>query len=843
MIVLGGLVALVMVVLWVGFPLFVNGYLSRRAMSSARFFLFKPTGSQPAVWDVPTSAVSTFLNTLSGKVFSGGGAVLHRYIVDGDIRFGMTIWGVDDHESLVSSFARALGSDFEEGEPDFLLRNKVLLEWKRGVLNQQASPAGDNLNRCAEKVHELLNKSDDMSLHVGLQPLSRGETRAYQRFVDSGKQTTQQVNQVLGSLSRSSVFVLAESVQEGKELGNSIFSQVPNYLFSTKAVKVNDRRHLPLIAFFLFVSVLGGLLVNWVWVLSVLFLLGGVFVASGNSTFRQNAVLRRLECGVVFTPAPGSFTPVDAFKAVLRVMTSPDEGEGQEVVENVSGGLSGWADTTQPLNAGQVVALSMFPGKLFTEGETSGVRVNSAPPAVTNAVGLSLGLDSKDGLVKLPDKDRYEGLFISGDAGSGKTVGLHGVWANDVANKLARKLAYTLIWIETKGEGALDAIRVAREMGASSEDVIVIDMNAGGKIIDLLSHGDPLRSAEVLTEAMRYGFEEGAIMSRAENVLKSAFHVAMSMPVDVRERLKNPSVMEVAFMLLGGNKAKYANLVGFLQKEAFAGGEVDDLDADAPDISTIFDDLGDDFAGAVRGWDEFDRLTDGKRAEQVGTSVARVKELLRQRHIWKPDVSYSIKDLLVSNKIVIINFGAPIKSGEDDDVDSATGKVAGKLAGMFMYMLWDSIARTCSGWNSQGKGVFIYSDELSMIASDGGDSTNVIEQMRDQGRSYGVKLNLATQRIGQLGPQTMASILSFGHKVFLKHSSFDQSEAAIRELTGGDEGSYEPGDIQGLPVGEGIARVTIDGQPQPPFNLRFRLIEDLDRDDILREWGFDSDFE
>ena len=98
-------------------------------------------------------------------------------------------------------------------------------------------------------------------------------------------------------------------------------------------------------------------------------------------------------------------------------------------------------------------------------------------------------------------------------------------------------------------------------------------------------------------------------------------------------------------------------------------------------------------------------------------------------------------------------------------VDERSGNL---LAGMLMFGLWTAMKRNCAGWREQNRWVSVFSDELAVQAA---TSAEPIAWMRDQGRSYGVRLRLATQRAEQL-PQAVRDVfLTFPNLISFRQES------------------------------------------------------------------------
>ena len=823
-------------------PKLYHTVLILRAKRTATHFLLTPTGSVPEVWDKPVTAIAGIINTLSS---TWGGFTIHRWKDETDPQLAITIWGSKDPESLAKSYALAIGARAEKIDLDLpLWVDGPAFTVVRTGFNQSASVAGDDLTRTAEWVTSTLNKADETAtIHIGVQAMSRFETKPYQNWVKDKQLATQQVNQTFGVLCRSSIIATGTESEIPRELASSVTSLIPNFLFSVKAEKIADYRAafpvgmtaLATSAVLYFLAPIWTVLAALpIWILAGMLALDRLHI-------RQKILLNRLNHGVIYNPSPA---PI-GWGTIGRLLGSfiggePVEEPGEEVK---SKRLPSWKRSVLPFNTGHVTALTMFTGKLTTGAASATSRNQTAPAKAREAKGVPIGKDTNEQWAHIPDDDRSGGLFIAGDPNMGKTVGLTGIWFGDVAYKLATDQPRTLLWIETKGEGAESAIRTAIEAGAKKKDLLVIDINnPKSPLPDFVNHGDPLRSAELLTEAMKYAFEQGAIMGQAENVLKSALYLALSIPDDIKEKLGNPSAMEIAYLIVGGNDKNdaYSRVMTRLKNIAETrSSKVIDPDSDEEDdIGEVFDSTEDHFVEAIKEWSQFDQLTKNKRLETTNSSRNGINRIRRQKSIWDPEKKVTpIAQIINSHKVVIVNFGSPIQGkGQEVTLDPKTKTASERLSAMFLYLLWDNIRAECSGWNAQGKGIYVYSDELSMIASDGGTGENIIEAMRDQGRSYGVKLNFATQRIDQLGPDTQSAVLSFKNKIYLGSETPEIAEIYVNDLTAGEEGSYTVSDVRNLKSLHGLARVNIEGQSQPPFNIKFTLPPDLDKEEALEGW-------
>ena len=144
-----------------------------------------------------------------------------------------------------------------------------------------------------------------------------------------------------------------------------------------------------------------------------------------------------------------------------------------------------------------------------------------------------------------------------------------------------------------------------------------------------------------------------------------------------------------------------------------------------------------------------------------------------------------------------------------------------------------TIQRRCLGWQKQGRAISIYSDEVAMIAA---HSEGVLEWLRDQGRSYGVRLKLATQRPAQLPEQVRQSFLTMAALI-----AFDQDEEsaakAIALQLGVRDGEWMKEDLLTLQKYTAVLRCRCNGTRLPGFVMSVPFFEG-DMPAAITGWGF-----
>jgi hypothetical protein len=151
---------------------------------------------------------------------------------------------------------------------------------------------------------------------------------------------------------------------------------------------------------------------------------------------------------------------------------------------------------------------------------------------------------------------------------------------------------------------------------------------------------------------------------------------------------------------------------------------------------------------------------------------------------------------------------------------------------MLAYLLRAEIERTCAGWQSQGRSVSIFADELSSLA---GASPDVVTWLRERGRSYGVRMFVATQRAGQLDPDVRNAMYGFGTIFFFAQ----QSQSVAREAAANLSMSGTPvteADLSTLERYHALLRATAGGRAQPAVPIRVAYW--ADPRDLLADAGY-----
>lgn len=450
------------------------------------------------------------------------------------------------------------------------------------------------------------------------------------------------------------------------------------------------------------------------------------------------------------------------------------------------------------LTPAQAAALVEPPSRGDIGAEGALAAEQAPPPSVSTASGSALGVSSGGTPVCVDDGDRWRGIFVSGDAGSGKSTVLLGLWGQDVSSQGRDKRAH--IWIETKGEGA------GRAQAVAPHATWIRVGETTGPRLDLMSADDHEEHAVVFVDALRYAFGERAISWSSRDLLIGAISLALCdetyEALGVPAEHRNP--LRMARLFLGGANTQALNQAMSTLAKAIQGAQRDGV------LASVLVDSGSHFERAVAAWSH--QLA--RRAAEIRALMTPPANKLRQletiRGLWSPGKrdALTLDEILTSHRDVIIDLGSA-----STDRDTVT-----QTAAIITYLLWQAICRRCGDWRETGQAVRIYSDELSDIAGAGADDQDILGAMVDQGRSRGVELAIGTQRLDQIPERTRHAALALGAKLYLSAESPTVADLAAADLGG----VFAATDLRHLPPFTGAVRMRVGGQATPAFSLHVR---------------------
>lgn len=211
----------------------------------------------------------------------------------------------------------------------------------------------------------------------------------------------------------------------------------------------------------------------------------------------------------------------------------------------------------------------------------------------------------------------------------------------------------------------------------------------------------------------------------------------------------------------------------------------------------------------------YEGRTESARRSFLEAPRNKVSQLLAV-DVWfspsRPKVTWD--QVLDGHHSVVINTGAVPSGAMLDDSQNQ------QMSSLILYSLQHAIRRICSGWLEQGRFVTIFADELSLLTA---SSPEIIGWLRDQGRSYGCRPILATQRPEQLGPLLRNNFLTYS--TLISFAPGDVSTAAEVAANVGSGNDWTTEDIQHLEPFHVVVRSEVDQRRQPAFVVKLPNFE------------------
>jgi hypothetical protein len=444
-------------------------------------------------------------------------------------------------------------------------------------------------------------------------------------------------------------------------------------------------------------------------------------------------------------------------------------------------------------------------------------RARSTPPVMLQKIGPLLGTND-DGSAHLSAAAMLFGVAIIGKPGSGKSLCVRSLFGWHCLERVnpTGKPGYpgsnnTLIAFESKGDGVAKYVEWAHKLG---DKVLVIDVaDPRTRGIDLFAvPGDNAAKALFFTNAMKYTFGADAIGDRSFPTIVSVLTAAMSVDDRVLDSIEDRderilkhgmSPIFYAYQLLAGTSDKIAvqlatgiKALGIKLRERGTPDET--LEQAYIAISSLFEDR-----------------TESARRSFLEPPRNKFEQLLLLEDWWSParkKVSWT--DILEGHRSVVINTGSSPYGILLDDQQNQ------QISSLLMYSLQNALKRTCSGWLEAGRSVSIFADELSLLA---GTSPEIVSWIRDQGRSYGMRAILATQRPEQLGAALRNNFLTYS--TLISFAQTDVTTAGEVAANVGSNGEWTTEDIQHLKPYHVVVRSEVDQMRQSAFIVKLPNFE------------------
>ncbi|MEJ7648687.1 MAG: hypothetical protein WKF57_06600 [Nakamurella sp.] len=452
-------------------------------------------------------------------------------------------------------------------------------------------------------------------------------------------------------------------------------------------------------------------------------------------------------------------------------------------------------------------------------GAASGSSVTerrAASAAMLNPdIGPWIGTSGEDNArTHLSVNDFTAGTVAIGKPGSGKSVVVRSLFGWACLERVAPsgRVGYpgrsnTLIAFESKGEGAAKYRQWSDALGDRTLVIDVADPESFAiDVFDL--PGTLAERARLFANMMVYAFADGSIQGASFEVLQMTLSGALVVTDTIALAASLPHGRSPIFychILLGGQGDTRGRDLAAAISEAAARAEKAGESA-AQDLVVADDELTKLYSSG----------TESSRRAQTQAARNKIGDLLSAESWWspiRPKVTW--QQIITGHKSVVINTGV---SGRGHQLDE---RIAVFLTGILTYSMVETIKRACTGWQEQQRWVSIYSDELSQMA---GASASTLGWLHDQGRSYGVRPFLATQRLAQLPLELKTSIMDYATVLWFAQSSAPAATDAVLDMAA-DGSAWSNADVTGLELYTAIVRTYVAGVRQPAVPVRMTNFE------------------
>lgn len=438
-------------------------------------------------------------------------------------------------------------------------------------------------------------------------------------------------------------------------------------------------------------------------------------------------------------------------------------------------------------------------------------------PELAESEGPRVGY-VEDVPVPIPAESLRFGVMAYGDPGSGKTNLLQGLWAWYCKERVEPSglpehpgVDNALIAFETKGGGEKGYLAHSAHQG---DKALLIDaMDVSTPIIDPFQFpGTPATKADRTVSAYAYAFTDGSIQDRSKESLAAVYQAAYTIEKHrvVHHVWTGEDDTLRMFDREGVNVHDYAH--------ALLMGAGDDAFKDLMDsLATHGKNLGDDgdeepaeeIADAVDMMRSISEKSASARQSHTDAPRNKVNQVRNMRFWFSSSRKVRTFDqVLTGHKSVIINTGPP----EDSDTEMDEGQTA-LLTALLMYSLQRAIVRNCRGWDESSRSVSIFADELAMLA---GSNDEVLTFLRDQGRTYGVRLHFASQFPDGLSPKLAKNVNSYYTIGAFKMTAVDSTEAVARQF--GNKVSSD--ELRSMAKYHMAMQTNVNSEVQPPVTLK-----------------------
>jgi hypothetical protein len=734
---------------------------------------------------------------------------------------------------VVTSLSSAVGATAEESECPAELSSTPEVGWLIADPRETASrdtQAGNDANEVAILLAQIMRPGDWVA--ITLRSPTKSEVRRSRRWIlhrikgdESSVHYSNTGEPIVGS-----VMAGARSHQEVASILSQLAAAIPGFDIETRTPKVPSGIPTRLAVLLTAVSLVGAAVFSSKWfygVAAAVAVLVAWFATNGylGQAREMSAALTSVGGGVLPNPPKRKSPPR---KPSTKTQTF-EKGNRQANLTAGGSGVNHSRKTTQqtrtidrpggyPLaDASFLFAPSMVIGMVSPHAGTASGMANTAsrsvPQSLLENIGPVVGYvgDSREVSVHLDAGELYSGVVMFGIPGSGKTVAIQNLWAWNTLERVRPSgrpsmpgRRNSLIAFESKGEGANEYHRWSTQLGDSS--ILVEVGNPASPAIDFMDPSmTPIDRANFFISAMIYAFGPDAIGDRSSEVLAMVLPAAVLCPPQVAAATvgltgEPVSFISIAHTLLGGMGDEAGVAVDTGLSEYLAA--MDDFDPAKRDLAV-----------ALRSLDPLygPKVTPTQRRALSESSRNKIHLLSSVPHWWAPTRPRGTwSEVLENHRSVVFNSGITTSGVLVDERLSAV------ISAMSAFALRDAIQRTCSGWLQQQRSVTVFSDELALLVK---SSADVIEWLRDAGRSYGVRLMLASQRPAQLPEAVRSTLRGFGTTLWFQQSDPQVIAEAVAQLSIGGT-PWSSADIGNLSRYQAILRATASGRVQTPVPVQ-----------------------
>lgn len=465
-----------------------------------------------------------------------------------------------------------------------------------------------------------------------------------------------------------------------------------------------------------------------------------------------------------------------------------------------------------------------------------------AVPEPLSHGGVFLGVDDSGRSGYLDPTQLFGGIAISGEAGSGKTVLTHGIsqWAIKHRADTSPKVWGTdsrLIhfWMkDDTGVELLDAYKKDQGITDKSRVIYLTDPSSVGlDMLGMHENRNAKETAESVAKTMRYSFNPGDIQNDSQNIITQAMTIGVAAsrydqrhPGDILRRChqlekqypgseqlqqqRSPIGWAVVALCGSDGQAGSARALGQVCRA---------LALEMKDDNPLRMDLVYASRAAEQLYGRPDQKGQAARSDReilqrTNASVNKVNQFLAIDHMFTPRRSTVTWEWILDHPGDYHIVLAPHNG-------HALPELMDKILGSWiLYRFWNTVFAHCKDWAVAGKHTMLVCDELSLLSN---GSDDVLQNLREQGRSFGLILVFATQYPTQLSDVLLDSFL--GYTTFI---SYNTAIPRIASLTAArltdNEGmdGWTSGAVANLPKYHAAVRTRDAEQIQPAFIVKVK---------------------